>query len=151
MPHPTESSVHIHIHEGVSPETAAAAVRAAQGTYAGSAQRDGQAPTATAAAEGTSSDEFAEYVRRAYVDSSGQAKPLLEFLADNPERMVSMPEVSSHLGFPTPRSLPGLLGAFGRRAKHRYNGVKPFDAHQDGDTWFLHMSQEAADVINGLR
>ena len=150
MPNPSENSIHIHIHEGVSPETAAAAVRAAQTPIADGSRGSSHAVTATAAGS-TSSDEFTEYVRRAYVDSSGQAKPLLEFLADNPERMVSMPEVSSHLGFPTPRSLPGLLGAFGRRAKHRYNGVKPFDAHQDGDTWFLHMSQEAADVINGLR
>ena len=76
---------------------------------------------------------------------------MLEYLADNPERSIPFPEVSAHLGFDNPRSLPGLLGALGRRANHRYGGNWPFKAIEQDGTWHLWISQKAADIINGLR
>ena len=140
----SEVNIHLHIHEGASPEAVRAAVKAAreQGDVdPGEAGRGGEAPD----------DRAAEFVRRAYQDSEEKAKPLLEFLADNPDRLVPYPEVSEHLRFETARSLPGLLGAFSRRADHRYGGRQPFERRETLDGWCLFMPQENAAIINELR
>jgi predicted restriction endonuclease len=76
---------------------------------------------------------------------------LFEHLADNPERLIPFPEVSDHMGFDNARSLAGLLGAFGRRANHRYGGNWPFEAIKQDGIWHLFLSQKAADIVNGLR
>jgi len=142
------NDIHIHLHPGVSPEVATAAVQAARHTT----------PTPAKAEENgghtqPDPDQFEEYIRRSYTESWGKAVPLLEFLADNPGRPIPYTEVSEALGFPTNRSLPGLLGSFGKRANHRYHGFWPFEVVKvDGsDGWHMVMSQEAADIINDLR
>lgn len=137
--------IHIHIHAGVDPEAARAAVEAARAI-------NGQ-PAAPAAVEATAVDEekYRRYVERAYTESDGRAKPLLEFLADNPGRDIPYTEVSKALGFATNRSLPGLLGSFGRRAKHRYEGIKPFEAFRIEGWWHVRMPPENAEIINALR
>jgi hypothetical protein len=99
----------------------------------------------------TEPDRFLPAVKQAYTDSYAKAKALLDFLADHPDRWVPFPEVNAALGFDNNRSLPGALGAFGRRAEHRCGGVKPFEARQSDGVWRLRMSPEAAAVINGLR
>lgn len=145
-----ESQIHLHIHEGASPE----AVRAAAEVLVlrGEVQEESAEEASGGQPDPEVSDEKrAEYVRRAYEESSGMAKPLLEFLADNPERLIPFPEVSQHLGYETARSLPGLLGSFGRRAKHRYEGRWPFAAREIGDQWHLMMSSENAEIVNSLR
>lgn len=141
----TETHIHIHIHEGVSPEAARAAASAAYGATVEELESDrvGEVPVTP--------EERKQFVERAYLESDGGAKPLLEFLADNPDRKISFPEISESLGYDSTRSLPGLLGSFGRRAKHRYNGVKPFSSDWEIDQWFLTMSKEDAESINALR
>ena len=44
------------------------------------------------------------------------------------------------------KSLAGSLGAFGRRADHRYGGLKPFESRWDDGDYLakLRMSQEVA-------
>lgn len=147
---PQDSSVHYHFHiyDGASPEAVRAAVEAARSGPVASAPaveqpQDGEAEV--------THEQFLAYVEAAYNDSYEKAVPLLEYLADNPDRMVPFSELSKTLGFDSNRSLPGLLGAFGRRAAHRYEGVKPFEAHYRDGEWHLRMSQDAADVINRLR
>jgi predicted restriction endonuclease len=141
-----DTHIHIHIHDGASPEAVRAGVDAALGRNAGN-------DTASAEPDQeVTSQEFLEYVAQAYKDSyASAAKQMLEFLADNPGRMIAYTEISEHLGYKTNRSLPGLLGAFGRRASHRYKGVKPFEEHWIDDAWHLRMTEEAARVINDLR
>lgn len=142
-----ENHIHIHIHEGVSPEAASAAASAAYG-----AAIDGQELSSGNAEQApVSPEERKQYIERAYLESDGGAKPLLEYLAENPERKISFPEISENLGYDSARSLPGLLGSFGRRAKHRYSGVKPFNSDWEIDQWYLSMSQADADTIKALR
>lgn len=138
--------IHIHIHAGVDPEAARAAIEAARALNGSSAE-----PAAVEAAPPVDEEKYQRYVERAYTESDGSAKPLLEFLADNPGRDIPFTEISKALGYATNRSLPGLLGAFGRRAKHRYEGIKPFKAFQIEGWWHAHMSPETAEIINSLR
>ena len=142
--------VHIHIHEGTSAAAAEAAVRAALGSP--------DTIPSTVASETNGGGDDPEKIRgfwvRSYVDSAtdseGKARPLLRFLAENPERLIPYTEVSEELGYDTPRSLPGLLGAFGRRADHRYQGVWPFERKWANGQWNLWMPREAADIIGSL-
>jgi hypothetical protein len=138
----TEVNIHLHIHEGASPEAVRAAVQAIE-------QKDAVESGAERGGGNQSGQE--ELVRRAYLDSEEKAKPLLEYLADNRGREVPYPEISEHLGFPTSRSLPGLLGAFSRRAEHRYGGVQPYERRHTPAGWCLYMSEENAELIEGLR
>ena len=86
------------------------------------------------------------------VESSGNMKPLLEFLAANPDRWIPFTEASEALGFDSPRSMPGLLGSFGLRSNHRYDGRWPFETneHDDGG-WHMRMDARAAEAILALR
>jgi hypothetical protein len=141
--------VHIHIHEGASAAAAEAAVKAALGSP------DTAPKTVLQESNGNDDPEKIHgFWVRSYVDSAtdseGKARPLLRFLAENPERLIPYTEVSKKLGFGTPRSLPGLLGAFGRRADHRYQGVWPFERKWANGQWNLWMSREAADIIGSL-
>lgn len=140
----TEVNLHLHIHEGASPE----AVRAAIEAFGEKNEATGNREDETGADRG---ERNAELVRRAYLDSEEKAKPLLEYLADNAGREIPYPEISEHLGFPTSRSLPGLLGAFSRRADHRYGGVQPYERRDTPAGWCLYMSEENAELIKELR
>jgi hypothetical protein len=144
MPKSNEVNIHLHIHEGASPEAVRAAIEAIGEKSETGGDREG----------GTGADwgeRDAELVRRAYLDSEEKAKPLLEYLADNAGREIPYPEISEHLGFPTSRSLPGLLGAFSRRADHRYGGVQPYERRETPAGWCLYMTEENAELIKELR
>lgn len=146
MSQPTEVNIHLHIHEGTSEAAARAAAEALRGS--------GEEPGESLGAETSPQVEESvrrEYVGRAYAESEGKAKPMLEFLADNPDRLIPYSEISAHLGFDTARSLPGLLGSFGKRANHRYEGVWPFEAIFQHDGWNMRMTAEDAEIINALR
>jgi hypothetical protein len=144
----SDQHIHLHFHGAVEPDVVRAAIEAAQG---GSGMSTGSVSEFISNGKPPDPEGFREMVKRAYLDSNYTAKPLLEFLADNPDRAIPYTEISQALGYPTNRSLPGLLGAFGRRAKHRYGGAKPFVEEHHNGSWHLRMGQDAADVINGLR
>ncbi|MGC1165262.1 MAG: hypothetical protein WA862_04070 [Solirubrobacterales bacterium] len=135
-------NVHLHIHEGASPEAVKAAVEAIH---------EKNTTEADPGAQGNDAEQDAQVIRQAYLDSQEKAKPLLEYLADNASREIPYPEISERLGFTTSRSLPGLLGAFSRRADHRYGGVQPFERRNTSGGWRLYMSRENAELINELR
>lgn len=144
MPKGTEVNLHLHIHEGASPEAVRAAIEAI-------GEKNKAAGDHESGTGGNRSEREAELVRRAYLDSEEKAKPLLEYLADNAGREIRYPEISEHLGFPTSRSLPGLLGAFSRRADHRYGGVQPYERRHTPAGWCLYMTEENAELIKELR
>jgi len=137
------SHFHLHIHVGATEEAAKAAVEA----YWNGAGRDD---------ESVHPDESSPVTRqalaqRAYRESVGTMRPLLDFLAENPERTIPFGEASAALGFSTPRSMPGLLGAFGRRANHRYRGEWPFRRLRRDDAWYMRMDADIAAAIRSLR
>ena len=125
--------IHLHFHEGVSPEVVVAAVEAAKQSN-GSSALEAAEPEPQPEPSG---DERRNLIERAFTESQddGSMRPLLLFLASQPERKVPYTKISEHLGYDTARSLPGLLGAFGRRSQHRYNGFKPFSAIWENDSW----------------
>lgn len=144
---------HLHIHEGATPE----AVRTAVETYnSGRVPDTGVAiPETEPGEDGPPADSLTDEAMtalavRAYAESEGNAKPLLEYLAEHPDRLVSYTEASEALGFPSKQSMPGLLGSFGKRANHRYGGIWPFDKGiwANGDSNFL-MTEVAASAIRG--
>ncbi len=86
-------------------------------------------------------------VERMYSDSEDAHRRLLEYLAEHPGEWLDSQSVADGLGLQFGRkSLAGSLGAFGRRADHRYGGLKPFESHWDPGQYLveLRMSQEVA-------
>lgn len=92
---------------------------------------------------------------RAYRESSPHMKRLLEYLADNPGRMIPSGELAEAIGYDRSQ-LAGVLGAFGRRWKNRYKnpGHWPFRADNpvefDG-YWAYWMEPEEVEIINEIR
>lgn len=67
-------------------------------------------------------------------ESGGTQRGLMEYLADRPGEWVGTLEVAEALGLANGRhSLAGSLGAFGRRADHRYGGLKPWESQWSDD------------------
>jgi hypothetical protein len=86
-------------------------------------------------------------VTRMYRESEDAHRRLLEFLASHPDEWLDSQAIADGLGLQYGRkSLAGSLGAFGRRADHRYGGQKPFESHWDDGSYLvkLRMSQEVA-------
>ena len=137
---------HLHLHDGVTPEAVKAAI---------DAWRDGSSDESMATVEEAIEEESPEAMvalaKRAYRESNGKMNPLLDFLADNPDRAIPFTEATTALGFDSARSMPGLLGAFGRRANHRYDGKWPFKTMWQNGAWHMLMTQEAAEAIRELR
>ena len=97
--------------------------------------------------DGTSAALTQPLVERMYRDSEGAHRRLLEYLAEHPGEWLDSQSVADGLGLQFGRkSLAGSLGAFGRRADHRYGGLKPFESHWDPGQYLveLRMSQEVA-------
>jgi len=86
-------------------------------------------------------------VSRMYGESEPAHRRFLEYLAEHPDQWLDSQSVADGLGLEHGRkSLAGSLGAFGRRAEHRYGGLKPFESHWDPGSYLvkLRMSQEVA-------
>ena len=93
-----------------------------------------------------------ELLTRIYDESEPTFRRLLMLAAEreDPTLPVSFKDVTADMGWPTARSLPGALGAFGRRTKHRYGGYFPLRREWDETAWSWFMSMEA-DVAHFLR
>ena len=112
--------------------------------------QDSVAVEPTDATEPTRPDLDEALVRRIYDESLDTHRQLLKVLAAHAGEWVTYPNISKEMGFETPRSLPGTLGAFGRRAQHRYGGRWPFDARDQGQGWEARMEPWVAEVIHEL-
>lgn len=67
-------------------------------------------------------------VIRMYMDSETRHRELLEYLASRAGEWVYTSEIAEALGVTTgSKGMAGVFGAFGRRAKHRYEGAKPWE------------------------
>lgn len=108
----------------------------------------GQPSSEAAPSNGSASAALTQpLVERMYRDSEDAHKRLLEYLAERPDEWLDSQSVADGLGLQFGRkSLAGSLGAFGRRADHRYGGLKPFESHWDPEQYFveLRMSREVA-------
>jgi hypothetical protein len=137
-----ENNIHIHIHEGVSPEAAGAAIAALQ-HLSGSGDVKVELGLSGEPEDGGATG----LVRTVYDESTGKAQALLEYLAEHPGREIPYAEVNSALGLDSPASLSGVLSSFTRRAKDRYGGFKPYESVKVGNQWYLKMPVEVARVV----
>jgi hypothetical protein len=64
-----------------------------------------------------------------YRDSEGRHRELLRTLAEADGKWLYTAEIAEALGVETgSKGMAGMFGAFGRRAKHRYKGLKPWES-----------------------
>jgi hypothetical protein len=99
-------------------------------------------PGSIEASVSISEEQRNELLTRIYEESEPKFRRLLLLLADrsDPTALMAYEDVTSAMGWTSPRSLPGALGAFGRRTKHRYGGFWPFHREHDaGWNWSLTM------------
>lgn len=110
------------------------------------------APTATQP-EAEAPVDLPVLIERMYRDSQPAHQKLMTFLAAHPDEWFYTSELADALELPHGnKSLAGMLGAFGRRAAHRYGGRTPWISEWDASRYESRhtMTQEVADVINGL-
>jgi hypothetical protein len=94
-----------------------------------------------------------ELVRRMYLESQDTHQRLMKFLASRPGEWVFTAEIAQELELAHgARSSAGMFGAFGRRAAHRYDGLKPWDEEWVPEKHQVHyrMTAEVAGIINSL-
>jgi hypothetical protein len=101
-----------------------------------------------------SDEQRNELLTRIYVESEPKFRRLLLLLADRPQPDDPMfyKDVTTQMGWTKSRSLPGALGAYGRRANHRYGGFWPFSRRWDASAWshYLVMSPDVAAFMRDL-
>lgn len=91
-----------------------------------------------------------DQLERIYKESEPKFRKLMLLVAERPDPTAPLPyeEATAAMGWTSPRSLPGALGAYGRRTKHRYDGAWPMLREKDAsDYWSLTMPTELADEI----
>ncbi len=110
----------------------------------------------TAAAEEGDSEEptlTPDLVRRMFEESHEHHREMLKSLAAHPDEWFYSDALAQRLGLEGgSRSLAGMLGAFGRRANHRYSGLKPFVSEWDAGAYQARhkMPAEVAQIIRDL-
>ena len=73
-----------------------------------------------------------QMVRRIYDDSLEPHRRLMRLMAVHPDEWRYSGEIAADLELENgARGLAGMLGAYGRRAKHRYGGLKPWESQWD--------------------
>ena len=89
-------------------------------------------------------EELAKLIERIYLESEPKFRKIMLSVADrvDPEQPLWYTEVTTAIGWPTPRSLPGALGAYGRRAKHRYKGFWPVKRNEDPVTGEMYLNTD---------
>lgn len=74
-------------------------------------------------------------VTRMYRESKATHRAFMKHLAGRPSEWSYTGEVAEALDLPNgSKSAAGMLGAFGRRARHRYGGVTPWEAEWDHES-----------------
>jgi hypothetical protein len=71
-------------------------------------------------------------IGRIYEESHEPHRRLMRLMAEHPDEWRYSSEIATDLGLEhETRGLAGMFGAFGRRAKHRYGGQKPWLSQWD--------------------
>jgi hypothetical protein len=89
-------------------------------------------------------------VRRAYRESKGNIRKLLEYLASHPGQDFGTPELATAIGVPDWNSIAGMLGPFTRRFKNHYGVVLPPWKQRTDDLDRDHLTMPA-DIASVLR
>lgn len=92
-------------------------------------------------------------IRRMYEESQPPHRHLMEYLAERPGEVIYTRALAEALGLPKgARSLAGMLGAFGRRAEHRYGGRRPWESEWDPAAYEARhrMAPEVAEQIKKI-
>ncbi len=92
-------------------------------------------------------------LERMYRESHEAHRGLIEYLAEHPEEWHYTGDLAAALGLPHgARSLAGMLGAFGRRAQHRYGGQTPWISEWDAGVHEAkhRMASEVAEQITAI-
>lgn len=92
-------------------------------------------------------------VRRMYDESQPRHREFMKLLADHPEEWLYTNQIAAALKLPHgSSSAAGMLGAFGRRATHRYGGLKPWVSEWDPAAYEARhtMTTEVAEIIRSL-
>jgi hypothetical protein len=81
-------------------------------------------------------------------------KAFLDYLVDRPERRVAATEVGEAIGYDRSQ-VAGLLGAFGRRWKNRYQNDGPWFVRSEWDTdngmWLYWIDNPVAHILRAAR
>lgn len=115
----------------------------------GSNESTGQAPNAVDATELPDP----ELVKRMYRESYEGHRQLMVLLAQAPGEWIHTEDIARTLDIAKgARGVAGMLGAFGRRSKHRYGHKKPWISEWDGvrEEARHMMPVEVAQVINSI-
>jgi Family of unknown function (DUF6416) len=88
-----------------------------------------------------------DLLRRSYEESSPAMRAILDLMANEPARRSTTREFATAAGFEGERgywSVPGVMGAYTRRAKNRYgHDLWPFAWKKLEDTSFLYWMPES--------
>ncbi len=106
----------------------------------------------TAEADGNGALDAA-LIRRMYDESYDPHKRLMKYLAKHPGDWIYTRPLAEALELPKgARSLAGMLGAFGRRAQHRYGGLTPWISEWDPGAYQAkhRMAPEVAEQIEKI-
>ncbi|MFL5913052.1 MAG: hypothetical protein ACJ768_21100 [Gaiellaceae bacterium] len=93
-------------------------------------------------------------LERAYRESDGAFRRLLDYLAERPGEPVTTKQLAAGIGLERgTASLAGMLGAYGRRARNRYGGFWPFSKAYNPveESNELVMADDVAEAIRQLR
>ncbi len=102
-----------------------------------------------------SAEQRNELLTRIYVESEPPFRALLMLLAERDapdEPMYYGAILGAHPDWSASRSVAGAMGAFSRRAEHRYGGYWPFERGWDEEQWshYLTMDDDVAAFLLDL-
>lgn len=102
-----------------------------------------------------STEQRNELLTRIYVESEPPFRAVLMLLAERDaagEPMYYADILDAHPDWGASRSVAGAMGAFSRRAEHRYGGYWPFDRGWDEEQWshYLTMDDDVAAFLVDL-
>jgi hypothetical protein len=115
---------------------------------------EGSSASSGAASDGENVQLDDALIERMYAESHAPHRRLLDYLADHPDEWVYTSGLAEALDVENgARGVAGMLGAFGKRANHRYGGLKPWKSDWDGtrEEAKHRMDAEVARVITAIR
>lgn len=89
-----------------------------------------------------------ELIIRAYNESHGHMKAVLDYLIENPDKEMTVKDLSNYVNLDS-FQFRGVLGAFGRRCSSHYKTKDLlFQVKRRGNKYFYVMPKQIAEIIN---